>query len=307
MPDSDTPRDSDIDAAPDDGSSGVTDRHQELASGERTVGPEPPVRPRRRLRPLALVALAVVPAVVVGLLVWLFAPHGGGNDPRRNADVASVLNAFGAQQGTTSTRFEGQLPPGVPKDIPRYPGSKLVSSLQQISGKDAAYLIVYDTSDSRDTVARYFERKLSTDPWQLEGGQTDVNGTLHQFSNISDNNVSGLVLVAQSKGDKVTTIVESVQVVSGAAAAKKESFTPGQGKPLPQGFPASVPEYPGSTAVVSGYRKQSGGNTYIVSMVTKDRPSKVIDYYKAQFTGMGWTAQTTDAGGASSATPSTSD
>jgi hypothetical protein len=203
--------------------------------------------------------------------------------------VASILNAFSSQQGTTSTRFEGKAPPDAPSGIPSYPGAQVVSSLRQVQGTDASYLIVYDTSDRRDAVAKYFGDKLDADPWQLQGGQTDQNGTVQQFSSIKDPNISGLVLVAESKDDKVTTILESIQVVSGAANASKEPYSPGSSKPVPSGFPSNIPEYPGSVNIESAYQKQAGGNQYIISLVTKDDAAKVLDFYRGKFKGNGWT------------------
>jgi hypothetical protein len=244
--------------------------------------------------PLLLGVAILVPAIIVGVVVWFIASGMGGSSgsTHTDEDVASILNAFSSQQGTISTRFEGKLPAGVPSGIPKYPGSKVVSSLMQLQGSDASYLIVYDTSDQRDKVANYFDGKLDADPWQLQGGQTDENGSVHQFSSIKDPNISGLVLVAESKDDKVTTILESIQVVSGAASAAKQPYAPSS-KPLPNGFPANVPEYPGSINISSAYQKQPVGNQYVISLITKDAASKVLDFYRGKFQTQGWTVSDT--------------
>ncbi len=284
MPDHETP-------PAGEGNDRPTDDETSSHGYEHSVVDEDGARPRGRRVPLLLGAAVLVPAIIVGVVVWFIASgmNGGSASTHTDQDVASILNAFSSQQGTISTRFEGKLPPGVPSGIPTYPGSKVVSSLMQLQGSDASYLIVYDTSDQRDKVANYFDGKLDADPWQLQGGQTDENGSVHQFSSIKDPNVSGLVLVAGSKDNKVTTILESIQVVSGAASASKQPYSPGSSKPLPNGFPANVPEYPGSINISSAYQRQAAGNQYIISLVTKDAASKVLAYYRGKFQTAGWT------------------
>jgi hypothetical protein len=239
-----------------------------------------------KLPTVALVAIAaVVPAVIVGVAVWFIASggSGGAGDKRVTSNVTNVVNAFSqGQSGTVTRRFEGNLAPGFPKDVPLYPGAKLLSSELQISGADADYLVVYDTSDARQKVADYFSGKLDADPWQVDASQDGRDSSLRQFSNVSDANVRGLVLAAESKQDNITTVIVSVQVTSGAAAAGTETFDPGQSRPLPAGFPTSVPTYPGATVISSAFQKSSGSHAYSLSLVTQDSASKVLDYYRAQ-------------------------
>lgn len=304
MPENETPNAGDGQDAPQQQEYGRTSSGYDYevvgADGE---GAEPTGR-RSRGR-MTLIAPTVAAAVIValaGAVAWLLISGGGsgggsGND-RVNADVASIMNAFSSQQGTTTTRYEGKQAPGYPKDIPSYPGAHLVSSLVQVRGSDASYLVVYDTTDQRDAVSKYYEDNLAKDPWQIEGGQVNKDGTVHQFSNTSDPNITGLVLLAESNDDKVTTILESVQVTSGAKAAETSGYSPGQSKPLPAGFPSNVQPYPGSTTTETAFRKQPQGNTYVVTFVTKDDAAKVLDFYRNEFKGNGWTV--TDGDGSSS-------
>ena len=312
MPEHETPNAGDGPDAPDATESGRTAggyEYEVVDGAEAGDGAARGVAPGRRIAASQLLPAlaAVVIIALAGAVAWLLISRGGGGsgDERVNADVASIMNAFSSQQSATTTRYEGKQAPGFPGSVPSYPGAHLVSSLVQVRGGDASYLVVYDTGDQRDKVAQFFEDNLAKDPWQLEGGQVDRNGTVHQFSNTSDANLSGLVLVAESNDDKVTTILESVQVVSGAKAATSGAYSPGTSKPLPAGFPDNVKRYPGSTTIESAYRKQPQGNTYIVSFVTKDDAAKVLDYYRQEFQGNGWTVQDGDASGGSapSATP----
>lgn len=248
------------------------------------------------VHPLLLVAAAIIPAVIVGVAVWLLASSGGGSDKNRvNADVSNVVNAFTQAQGSTSTRYEGKLAPGYPDGLPAYPGATLLSSILQLRGQDASYLVIYDTPDARQKVSSYFRDKLAADPFQLDAAQDGRDSTLSQFSRIDDPQISGLVLSAESDKDTRTTIVTSVQVVSGAKNSALPSYNPGASKTLPDGFPDAVPSYPGAVIIESGYQKQAGARTFILSFVTKDEITKALDFYRAQLPNGGLTVTDGDA------------
>jgi len=251
--------------------------------------------PKGGVHPLLLVAAAIVPAVIVGVAVWFFAASGGGDKARVNADVSNVVNAFSQAQGSTSTRYEGKVAPGYPGDIPLYPGAKLISSVLQIRGEDASYLVIYDTHDKRDKVSAYYQDKLAADPFHVDAAQDSRDSALHQFSKIDDANIRGLVLTAGSNADNLTTIVVSLQVTSGAKAQTPARYDPGVAKTLPDGFPSDVPSYPDAVLVETGFQKQAGASTFIVSFVTKDEITKVMDYYRGKFKDGGLTVTDGDA------------
>lgn len=259
---------------------------------------------RIRLTPALLAALIVVPAIVVGLVVWFVASATAPeNKSRLAADVANVVNAFSqsSSSDTVTSRYEGQTPPLYPTTIPKYPGAGIVSSVMQVTGEDAAYLVIYDTSDSRQKVSSYFDKRLGQNPWQIDASQDGRDSDVRQFSSGSDPNLRALVLVAGSKQDNRTTIVMSVQVTSGAKNLVRQPFSPGKSKPLPEGFPSTVPQYPGSTVIESSYQKQPPSTMYTVSLVTKDNSSKVLDYYRTQLKSGGLTVDA--ASSAPGATP----
>ncbi|MBI5283679.1 MAG: hypothetical protein HY874_01160 [Chloroflexi bacterium] len=265
---------------------------------ESAVAPGPPkvgARPGIRIHAAVLAAAVIIPAIAAGAIAWFMAPSGG-DDGRIAADVANVISAFSQGNGATaSIRYEGELPAGYPNDVPGYPGAKLVSSMLQINGEDAGYLVIYDTADARATVASYFEDKLAADPWQVDAGQDNRDSTLQQFSKIDDPNIRGLVLAAESKGDKLTTIVVSVQVTAAGKDLANRAFTLGASKPLPEGFPEAVPQYPDSTVIELAFQKQPNARSFIVSFVTKDDISKVLDYYRGQLESSGLTVTDGDA------------
>lgn len=258
--------------------------------------PPAPVREKRPSEPLrigrpALVALVLVPAIAAGAIAWFAASalSGGGAD-RAEANVASVINAFSQGQGSdTMRRYEGELPPGLPEDLPSYPGARVVSSLVQITGEDATFLVVYDTGASRDDVASDLTHRFSADPWQIDQGQENRDGTLRQFSRIDDADVSGIFLVADSTGGDLTTIFVSVQAVSGAADAEIGGFEPVASKALPEGFPSELPHYPDAIVIETMFQKDSGANTFVASYIAQAKASSVLDQYRSELEDAGWT------------------
>ena len=258
-----------------------------------------------RLTPALLAVLIILPMLVAGVIAWfaasVMAPE---NKSRLSADVANVLNAFSqGSAGAVSSRYEGETPPLFPSSIPKYPGAGIVSSVMQVTGQDVSYLVIYDTTDSRQKVAEYFDSQLKSDPWTIDASQDGRDSDVRQFSTSDDANLKALVLVAESKQDDRTTIVVSAQVTSGASGLIKQPYSPGDGKALPDGFPDKVPQYPGSTIIESSFQKQPPATNFTVSLVTKDDASKVLDYYRGQFKDSGLTV---DAGSAATpqATPS---
>lgn len=271
----------------------------DTAGGARPVAG---IAGRRRRMPLLLAAAAaVVPAVIVAAVVWLLASSGGGNGTSRlGADMTTLLHAFSqGQPGTTTTRYEGTLAPGFPKDVPLYPGAKVLTSLAQVHAEDVSYVAIYDTKDGRDSVAARFAKDLDNDPWQIDGGQDGRESTLHQFSKIDDPNISGLVLVSASKDGKTTMILESVQVAAGAKDAKSPAFSVVAARALPDGFPDAVPPYTDATLIESAYQKKAGAKSFAISYITKDAALGVLDFYRGKFKDAKLMVQDSDASASS--------
>ncbi len=251
-------------------------------------------RVRSGLHPAMLAALIVVPAVIVGVAVWFAASvlSDDGGSSRADADVGSILNAFTAGQGSSVVkRYEGATPPGYPADIPVYPGANLVASVLQIAGEDAAHLIVYDTSDSREDVAAYFGEAFDADPWQVDGGQDARDSSVRRFSKIDDPDVEGIVLAAESTDREVTTIFLSVQVVAGAADADLGAFSPPVTRPLPPEFPGEFPQYPDAIVIQTAYQRAPAGDSYAISLIARADAGDAIEFYREELTGDGYTVE----------------
>jgi hypothetical protein len=259
-----------------------------------------PAPPMRIARPL-LAALIVVPAVIVGAVAWFIAgmldDGGGGDDARTNANVSSIINVFGQSQGGRLLRLEGELPPGLPDDLPAYPGARVVSSLVQSSGDNAVYFLVYDTDARIDDVAGYFSESFAADPWQVDVGQDAPNSAAMQFTKIDDAGIEGQVLLGESTESDVTTIFLVLSIVGGAGDVDFGAYEPPVSKPLPEGFPDGIPPYPDAIVTETIFERAPQGDTFGLTMITRDSAAGALDFFREEFEGKGWTVVDGDASG----------
>jgi hypothetical protein len=244
---------------------------------------------RRGGVPIALAAAAVVlAAAAAALATWFVAGEGSPDDGRVHQGVSNLLNAFGQDQQFTSTRYEGQEPPGFP-DLPRYGGADVVASVLQVQDGDASYLVVYDTEDDRDDVTAFYRDAFDEDPWQVEQGQDSASSTLFQFSNIEDADIEGIVLVTDSKDADLTTIIVSVQEVAGAPD-EAEDFAPGEARSAPEGLP-ELPVVRDAVLVQSAFQRQAGGRLFALSYLSQDDTDVILDFYRADLEDRGYTVE----------------
>jgi hypothetical protein len=235
--------------------------------------------------------------VTTWLVMTLLLEDGDtGADARASANVANIINAFSQGQGTSSIeRFESELPPGFPADVPAYPDGDVVSSLVQLGGDDVLFLAVFDTPDSRDEVAAYFKDELNSGDFQLDGLQDGREAALLQFSKTDDADVSGLVLVSESKEQDLTTIFYSVEVISGADDVELSPFVPRVSRPLPATYPSEVPQYPDGVVVETVTQREPQGDIFGVAFITRDSTASVLEFYGDAFEALGWTVSDADA------------
>jgi hypothetical protein len=282
--------------------------YEVVADSPAAPAPAPKEAPAERTSgrgvPGWLVAVvAVLTAIAGALLTWailtfLFGDEGADDDARVSANVANIINAFTQGQATgTIERFEGELPPGFPEDIPTYTDAEIVSSLAQLGGDDVLFLAVYDTDASRDDVAAYFREELDSGDFQIDALQDGREAALIQFSKTDDADVSGLVLVGESKDQDVTTVFYSVEVISGADDVDLSPFAPRVSRPLPADYPSEVPQYPDGVVVETVTQRESQGDIFGLAFITRDTTASVLDFYREQFEDKGWTVTEADASG----------
>jgi hypothetical protein len=279
----------------------------EAAAGP-LVTPSDQTTPRRSLRlnspsglpPWAtLLALAVVPALIVGFIVFFLARGGssGGNDTGLAASVVDGFLRLGGSNDDPSSiqSYVNKLPPGYPGDLPRYPGSKLIGSYSMNSSQGVTYFALYSSSDAVGKIEQFFSDRLDKDPWQLTAAQNSSTSTGVRFQRPSDPDIDGSISVNRSDLDPRSTIYISVQDSSSpsGSASPTPMYTPSPSLVLPPGFPNDVPIYKSNDpSVVTDtlFQRDSGSTSYLVSFITKNgqNAGDVLDYYRNEFQKRGW-------------------
>lgn len=240
-------------------------------------------------------AAAVVPAVVVGAGVWfLFGRDDSGSSA--NASATSLLNAFTAgTEGVVTTRYEGALPPGYPDGLPAYEDATIIGSVMQIQGDSIGYIAVHDAGRGRDDVAAELRALYDADPWQVDVGQDGRDATLYQFTRIDDPDISGLVLLTESKDGGSTTIITSIQLATGGDDREPEPFEPIASRPVPDGYPSEMPAYDGSIVIEAAFQNDAQGDSFAVTYIVKAETSDVIQFFRQELEDAGLTVEDGDA------------
>ncbi len=260
--------------------------------------PPPPAAPKSRAGLpswLPYFLLAAIPALIVGVIVY--AVGGGGGGGGGSGDAAGVIDGLFRLNGEGVQSFENQTPPGLPKDLPQYPGSKIVVSFLVRSDQGASYIVIYQTSSDTKKVLDFYQESLDKEPWQVESGvsSTDVNGVF--FSRPDDADVQGTIQVSNSKFNSKTTIYLSYDDVtpSGSAPSDNKFVLPSASLGLPSTFPNDIPIYRGkdeSTVTAVQFQRGAGSTMYVVTFLTRNADVDVIDFYRKEFLKRGW--QVTD-------------
>ncbi len=241
-------------------------------------------------------ALAVVPAVIVGLAVY--ASNGGGTSDGGGGNAAGIVDGFlrlgGDSSGGTIESFRGKTPPDFPKDIAAYPGAQPVVSFLIKSTDGTNYFVILGTSDTPDKVVAFYQQKLDAAPWQVEIGRSSADFDGIRFSRPDNADVQGDVSVHRSDLDARTSIFLSYQDVSktGASNVPDKPFVLGKSRDLPPGFPSDMPIYKGkgeSTVISTYYERGAGSTNFLVSFLTKDSQDDIVAFYRKEFQTRRWT------------------
>jgi hypothetical protein len=233
--------------------------------------------------PLPLLFLAWLAAAVFAL------PStgcGGGGDQTER--IVERLLTSGQDQDTQVRTFVGEMPPEMPWDVPRYPGSKILASFVLEQAGQSTYFVMLDSDDAADDVLQFYEEAFDEDPWQVEGSISSREAMAIQFSKADDANVSG-GLGVDSLRDGGSGISLSVQQIEDSGTQEAKPFELGASQPLPSAFPSDVPLYPGATVTETTWLRSAGGVQFLVTLLTTDAREDVIQFYRGELTGRGFT------------------
>lgn len=246
--------------------------------------------PRRHSNWLPIAAAAVIPAVLVGLAVYLFSGNGGGS----NGTSLAALDGFvrlSLAQGEDIESYKDELPEGFPDDLPVYGGADLDGGFAIKSSEGTTYIVVYSTDASRSDVFGFYLERLDQDPWQIELSREADEFTGMQFSRPDSADLQGSVTLNHSELDGRTAIfvfiLDSSQTSSGSGGS---GAVPTISRELPPLFPTDIPIYESDDSVIldTYFQRDSGQNAFLVTFLTKDADVDVINFYTQEFQKRGW-------------------
>ncbi len=294
---SDTPEASESAAAPE--AATPSDTAVAVAPSEPESPPPAPSAKRSGVPVWLLVIAAIVPAVIVGIAVYFATNTSSEDDSTAAAGVVDGLMRLGQSDQSNISSYAGELPPDFSTEFPIYTDAKIVVSIAIASEQGTGYLIVMSTPDSTSDVFTFYSDALDKDPWQVEIGRSSEEFTGVRFLRPDNIDISGDVSLHRSTLDDQTVIYLSYSDISQAIlpGGDTDPFTVGISRPLPQGFPEEIPIYAGTEESVildTYFERGQGGQAFIVTFLTKDSQDDVIEYYRNEFEGRGWTVS--DAG-----------
>ena len=237
---------------------------------------------------LPLAALAIVPALIVGAIVFFVAggSDSGGTDAARIVDGLVRLNG---SEGMTT--YEGELPPEFADDFPIY--GDVVVSIAIASEQGTSYFIVLASDDEASKIYDFYSRELDRGAWQVEFGSSgdEVSGV--SFLRPDNPDISGQVSIFRSGVDGKTAMYVSFEDISQTTlpGSGDKPFVLGPSRPLPPGFPSDIPIYKaneGSNVIETGFQRGQGAQVFLVTFLTRDSQDDVIEFYTQEFEKRGW-------------------
>jgi hypothetical protein len=259
--------------------------------------PPPPEPEKRRGLPgwLRYGAVAIIPAVIAAIAVYFVASGGDGGGSNGGAAVDGFVR-LGAQSEDSIVSYP-ELPPGYPEDLPEYPGADLVGAFFLPTQQGGVFLAVYQTGDSVSDVVSFYETELDEDPWQLEGSRRENESGGASFNSPTNADVTGNVSVRRSDIDGETSIIVQFQDLQAVAddIVPDDEFVIEASLAIPENFPDDIPIYEGSdgpvTVTTAAFQRSPQAVTFLVSFLTTDSESDVIDFYQEEFSSRGWTVE----------------
>lgn len=254
------------------------------------VAVAPSMQAKRGAPWLLVFAAALIPAALVGAIVF-FVARGDG-DSNNAAGIVDGLIRLGPSDQATITSYKDELPPEFSSEFPIYDDADVVVSIAIAGAGGTSYFIVLSADDTPENVYAYYAEALDTEPWQLGVGRSSDAFTGMQFFRPDNINVSGDITLHQSDLDGRTSIYLSYEDIAQAITPglDRPSFALGATKPLPPGFPSDLPIYNSDDSVVMDtyFERSPGGQAFVVVFLTRDSEDEVINFYTDEFRNRGW-------------------
>ncbi len=268
------------------------------------AAPEPrPARRRRLPRWLPWAALAIVPALVVGLAVYGLTEGDAGGGP--SLETAAIIDGFiqsGQDTDSSVTSYQGLPPEGFPSEFPVFNRARPTVSFR-IAGKDGtSYFLIYTVASKPLDVYAFYLQALDREPWQVQAGLSSPDLVGMTFSRPDNAEVEGNVTVRRSEINSQSTIFVSYRDISSSARQSQpdKAFSLQGSRPLPETFPSDIPIFKGrsgeSTVTDTYFQRGGGGTNYRIGFLTKDGQDAVVSFYRQEFEKRGWTVTDSPTG-----------
>lgn len=264
-------------------------------AGEPPADSTPPAPQASGLPPwLPYFLIAVVPAIVVGLLVYALAGGDGGGGSNSAAAVFDGYLRRSPAASESLASYPGEAPPDFPGDFPIIKGAKIVTSFVIGSQQGRTYFLIMNASTSEKEAYEYYLQRLDEEPWQIEFARASDEVTVLGFSRPDNADVQGDISMYHSDLDNKTTLYMTYQdVAKKGNPSADEPFVLSRSRALPPDFPNDIPIYGGkqSESVVtdSYFERNAGSRNFYVSFLTKDSQDDVLGFYRSEFEKRGWT------------------
>ncbi len=106
---------------------------------------------------------------------------------------------------------QASLPEEFPKDVPIYPGAKLVVSSSATADGKTTFTAAYETEDDVKTVHGWYKKQLPKEGWTVQGETLTGTGTQSTGAIMTNKGESQLTVAAtRSQDNKKTTITLNV-------------------------------------------------------------------------------------------------
>jgi hypothetical protein len=247
---------------------------------------------------LPVAAAALIPAVLVGLIVFFVAggsENGGGS-------CGTTLDGFVRLSLSQGEEIESScdLPQGFPKDIPVYSGASLDGGFAIKSEDGTTFIVAYSTSAEKSDVYDFYLEAMDEDPWQIELSREADDFTGMQFSRPDSADIQGSITISHSDLDDRTAIFVFLldSSLTSTTSGSSGSGIPTASKSLPPGFPNDIPIFKGKNETIildTYFQRDAGQNAFLVSFLTKDADVDVINYYTQEFQKRGWSVRDGEA------------
>ena len=156
----------------------------------------------------AIVVSVVITLVTIAIGLFFVIVIGvASNEDSLRTENNSV--SISGENGNEAEIGSSKIPDGFPKDVPIYPGAKVLAS----TSIDGNYSVALSTPDSKSQVEAYYKTTLANNGWVSENGSSSAEfGGFSSLALVKDGSRVG-VTIGESTDKNQTTVTISVSQI----------------------------------------------------------------------------------------------